>query len=130
MTRLLVSVALVVTLTGCAGRAAEIAVTVDDTTFQTLERLKLSKDNYCDAGQLPVSACVQLAKAFVPLWDAYLVLNHALASGAPLEKAKPMLDGFQQAGRDFAQVVASLADGPWKVVFIDLLAHLLAGVRL
>jgi hypothetical protein len=124
----MVSVALVVTLAGCAGKTAEVAVSVDDRAFGTLSQMKTAKDNYCDAGVLPPASCVLLAKAFIPLWDGYIVLNHALASGLPPEKIKPSLDAFAQAGRDFAIVVAGLQDGHWKVVLMDLLAHLLAGV--
>jgi hypothetical protein len=110
--------------TGCA-KAAQVAVDADDAAFTRIESLKLTKDAHCDAGTFPASACVSMAKAFVPLWDGYLAVNRALASGTPLSKIDPTVTALQEAGRGFAAEVNRLQDGEGKRILLDLLAGVL-----
>lgn len=110
----------------CGGRAAQIAVTADDTAFARLEQIKLTKDTHCDAGNIPASACVSLAKAFVPVWDGYLAFNRALASGTPIEKADATVASVKAAARTFMDEVNRLQEGEWKRILTDLVASLIA----
>ena len=111
---------------GACGKAAQVAVDADDAMFSRIEALKLAKDARCDAGEFPASACVALAKAFVPVWDSYLAVNRALASGTPLEKIGPTVDALKTAGRAFADEANRLQDGEGKRILLDILASVLA----
>ncbi len=110
---------------GCA-KAAQVAVTADDAAFDRIEALKLAKDAHCDAGTIPASACVSLAKAFLPVWDAYLALNRALQTGTPTGQAGPLIASFKDAGRAFGEEVNRLQEGEGRRILLDLLAAVLA----
>lgn len=117
--------ALALSVSAC-GKAAQVAVDADDAMFSRIEAVKLAKDARCDSGEFPASACVAMAKAFVPLWDSYLAVNRALASGTPLEKLDVTVAALKDAGRGFAAEAQRLQDGEGKRILLDLLATVLA----
>lgn len=124
--RYFVPILLVLALAAGCSKAAQVAVDADDAMFSRIESLKLAKDARCDSGEFPATACISMAKAFVPLWDGYLAVSRALASGTPLEKIGPTVDALKVAGRAFADEANRLKDGEGKRILLDILANVLA----
>jgi len=126
ISRFVVTLLVTVSLVGCGGRAANIAVTADDTMFNTIEGVKLTKDTHCDAGNIPAEACKTLAALYVPVWDNYLVVNKALAEGTPLDNIQANVNALKSSGAAFRQEVERLKDGAAKTILLQALIQALS----
>lgn len=126
LSRVTLPILLVATMASGCAKAAQVAVDADDAAFSRISALKGTKDAYCDAGTIPASACVSLAKAFVPMWDAYIALNRALASGQPILQADGLVAALKSSGGAFGSEVQRLQDGEGKRILLDMLASVLA----
>lgn len=118
--KLIAIVALAAVTASCAGKAAQIYVTADSATVSTLAEFKAAKDVRCDAGVIPASSCQAVAKAFVPVWDAYLATNALVTAKAPLLEVDKAVVAYKDAAVNLRNVVQDIK-GDARQILLDLL---------
>jgi len=105
---------------GCAGKVAKFYVEADTATVASLSKFKAEKDVRCDAEQIPASSCQAVAKAFVPVWDAYLAVNKLVTAEAPINEVDAAVVELRAAITDLKDAVASI-QGDARKILLDLL---------
>ena len=124
MKKLIVALVLAVSVSACAGRVSEVYVSGDSAVAAKLLEFKAQKDSRCDAGSIPASSCVAIAKAFVPFMDSYLAVNKLVSAEAPLEQVDAALAEFRAASTELQDVVRSV-QGDARKILQDILVELL-----
>ena len=105
---------------GCAGKAAKVYVAADSAVVDVLLDFKNAKDVRCDAGEIPASSCEAIAKAFVPVWDAYLETNALLTAEAPIVEVDAAVVRYKAVATSLKDVVLEVK-GEAKQLLLDLL---------
>jgi hypothetical protein len=124
MRKILVIVLVSVLAVSCAGKAAKIYVSADSAAVNSLLRFQSEKNVRCDAGQIPASTCEAVAKAFVPVWEAYLEVNALVSSEAPLPQIDVAIANFKAAGLKFKDALQNV-QGNYRDLLLDLLEQAL-----
>lgn len=123
MKKLIAVILLTATVAGCAGRVSEVYVTGDSAVAAKLLEFKAQKDARCDAGTIPASSCVAIAKAFVPFMDSYLAVNKLVSAEAPLNQVDEALAAFRAAKVELQDAVNAI-QGDSRKILQDILAEL------